>query len=70
LQLADFLLVHERGIVKNMCLPSKIASYLYDDKPILICSSYDSSSSIFLGDYSYRIPPDDPRALATVVSEI
>lgn len=70
LQLADFLLIHERGTVKDMCLPSKIATYLNANKPILSCTSEDSATSRFLGDYSFHVQPDSPKALARVVRDI
>lgn len=66
---ADVLLLNQRASVREMSLPSKIASYLASGRPIVAAVTRPSPSAeeIVASRGGMLVEPDDPRALADAV---
>jgi colanic acid biosynthesis glycosyl transferase WcaI len=64
---ADVLIINERGTLEEMCLPSKITSYLFAKKPVVASVSPRSATATFLRDSALIVQDSDPKALADAI---
>jgi len=62
---ADVLLVHQRASVREMALPSKLASYFVAGRPVLAAAARGSETAreVQASGGGIVIAPEDPRAL-------
>lgn len=72
LEAADYLLISEKPSVVDMCLPSKLTSYLMARKPVLAATSANSATSEFIRSTGSGVvlSPHDPRQLIDTIMRL
>ena len=72
LMAADTLLVNQRSTVMEMCLPSKLCSYLASGTPIVAAVALESETAreLALAQSGTVVPHGDPAQLLSAISQI
>lgn len=70
LSAADLLLVNERGTQMEMSLPSKSASYLYSERPVLAAVPRGGATWKFLNGIAELVEAGKPSLLARAIEDL
>jgi glycosyltransferase involved in cell wall biosynthesis len=70
LSAADLLLVNERSTQLEMSLPSKLASYLKSERPVIAAVPRSGATWKFLDGVAELVEAGDPVALAQAIEEL